>query len=162
HDFDIDALPKAVEGYFGRVTRALPDNRLLRDVLGFIGVSRKNLSLLELSQLTGSSQRAVAAEAIASIRPFLLEIGDSYAFYHERFHDFVVGDLLYEDELRDYHKRLAAWLESSAPKGRDYYWNSLTYHLFHAGEWQALQRIDDQFLAGKLRRFGYGVLEDLE
>jgi hypothetical protein len=161
-DFEIEALPKAVEGYFGRVTRALPDNRLLRDVLGFIGVSRKNLSLLELSQLTGSTQRAVATEAIGSIRPFLLEIDGGYVFYHERFHDFVVGELLYEDELRDYHKRLAAWLEGPAAKGRDYYWNSLTYHLLHAGEVGALDRIDDQFLAGKLRRFGYGVLEDLE
>jgi hypothetical protein len=161
-DFDAEALPKAVEGYFRRATRALPDNRLLRDVLGFIGVSRKNLSLLELSQLTGSTQRALATEAIASIRPFLLDLDGSYAFYHERFHDFVVRDLLYEDELREYHKRLAAWLESPAAKGRDYYWNSLAHHLFHAGEWAALQRIDDQFLAGKLRRFGYGVLEDLE
>jgi hypothetical protein len=161
-DFEVEALPKAVEGYFGRVTRALPDNRLLRDVLGFIGASRKNLSLLELSQLTGSAQREVATEAIASIRLFLLEIDGSYAFYHERFHDFVVGELLYEDELRDYHNRLAAWLESPAAKGRDYYWNSLTYHLCHAGDIGALKRIDDQFLAGKLRRFGYGVLEDLE
>jgi hypothetical protein len=161
-DFDAETLPKGVEGYFGRATRALPDNYLLRDVLGFISVSRKSLSLLELSQLTGSTQRALATEAIAPIQPFLLDLDGSYAFYHERFHDFVVQDLLYEDELREYHKRLAAWLESPAVKGGYYYWNSLAYHRFHAGEWQALQGIDDQFLAGKLRRFGYGVLEDLE
>jgi hypothetical protein len=74
----------------------------------------------------------------------------------------VIRELLYDDELRDYHQRLAAWLEGPAAKGRDYYWNSLTYHLFQGGDAAALERIDDQFLAGKLRRFGYGVLEDLE
>jgi serine phosphatase RsbU (regulator of sigma subunit) len=159
---DADGLPHAVEGYFRHATRALPDNRLLRDVLGFLAVSRKNLSLPELSQLTNATQRSVATTAIASIRPFLLDISGSYAFYHERFYDFVVRDLLYEDELRDYHERVAKWLESPDAKGRDYYWTSLTYHMFKAGDLRALERIDDRFLAEKLRRFGYAVLEDLE
>jgi Stage II sporulation protein E (SpoIIE)/TIR domain len=162
-DFDAETLPEAVDGYFRRATRGLTDNRLLRDVLGLLAVSRKSLSLLELSQITGSPQRSIHLDAIAPITPFLLELDDSYAFYHERFHDFVVRELLYEDELRSYHAQLASWLQGPIGKTRDYYWGSLAYHLFHAGNPQhVLEGIDAQFLAAKLRRFGYGVLEDLE
>jgi serine phosphatase RsbU (regulator of sigma subunit) len=160
--FDLEALPTAVEGYFGRATRAVSHNRLLRDVLGFIGVSRKTLSLLDLSQLTESSQRVLDAEAVGPIRPFLLEVDGGYAFYHERFQDYVVQQLLYQDELLAYHRRMATWLDSPAMKGRDYYWTSLAYHLAETGDTGALERIDDAFLGEKLRRFGYAVLEDLE
>jgi hypothetical protein len=162
-DIETASLPEAAEGYFRRATRRLADKPLLREVLGLLAVSRKSLSLLELSQITGSSQRSVHTDAIKSIRPFLLEIDDGYIFYHERFHDFVVRELLYDDELRGYHAQIARWLQSPLGTSRDYYWTSLAYHLFRAGDTRGLlDHVDAQFLARKLRRFGYGVLEDLE
>jgi hypothetical protein len=162
-DLSPDHLPDAVEGYFRRATRDISAQPLLREVLALIAICRKNLTVRELSEISGASQRAVHLEAIRPIRPFLLELGDTYSFFHERFHDFVVRELLYEDELRGHHRQLANWLSTPAGKALDYYWTSYAHHLFHAGDLAGVhERIDERFLADKLRRFGYAVLEDLE
>ena len=72
-------------------------------------------------------------------------------------------DLFYGDELRDYHRMFVKWLIEPPARSRDYYWSSFAHHLFHAGDVPLLlARLDDAFLAEKLRLFGYGVLEDLE
>ena len=110
-DVDKTQLPAAVEGILPAATRALPDNPRLRQTLGLLAVSRKPLSLLELSQLTGASQRAVDLEGIQPIRQFLTVSRDALAFYHERLHDFVVPELVYGDELREYHSKFVAWNE---------------------------------------------------
>ena len=62
---DTAQLPAAVEGYFRRATRDLPANPLLTRVLGLLAVSRKGLTLRELSELTGASQRAVGSGSAA-------------------------------------------------------------------------------------------------
>jgi hypothetical protein len=159
----LDQLPDAVEGYFRRATRDIAAQPLLRELLALIAICRKNLTVRELSEITGASQRALHLKAIHPIRPFLLQLGDTYSFFHERFHDFILTELLYEDELRGYHRQLADWLSSPEGRARDYYWTSYVHHLFHAGDLGAVQdHIDERFLADKLRRFGYAVLEDLE
>jgi len=158
----LDVLPEAVEGYFRRITRGVTGNPLMRDVLGLLAVSRRDLSLFELAELTGASQRSIHESAVAIIRPFLAVVSGRYSLYHERFHQFVVGELFYRDELRQYHRQIATTLLSTNG-ARDEYWASLAYHLFHAGDANALlETITDQFLVEKLRRFGYAVLEDLE
>jgi hypothetical protein len=43
----------------------------MRDVLGLLAVSRRDLSLFELAELTGASQRSLHESAVAIIRPFL-------------------------------------------------------------------------------------------
>ena len=93
-DLSPDHLPDAVEGYFRRATRDISAQPLLRELLALIAICRKNLTVRELSEISGASQRAVHLEAIRPIRPFLLELGDTYSFFHERFHDFVVREVL--------------------------------------------------------------------
>ena len=66
-EFRCSSLPGAVDGYFRRATRGLADSPALRDVLGLLAVSRKSLSLLELSQITGFSQRQNRQEAVRPI-----------------------------------------------------------------------------------------------
>ena len=74
-----------------------------------LAASRKSLSLLELGQIFAVPQRRTFAEAIQPVRAFLRH-AEGGIFYHERFDQFVTRDLLYADELRDAHVRLAAWL----------------------------------------------------
>ena len=58
---------------------------------------------------------------------------------------------------------LADWLGRPASRNTDYRWQSLAHHLFEAGRHDELLRaIDPTFLEEKARRFGYGVLEDVE
>jgi hypothetical protein len=161
---DINALPAAVEGYYRRATRRHVDDPTTRDILGPLAVCRQPLSLSELSEIIGVSQRAIHNSAIMPLRPFLIEEDRRFGFYHERFHDYVVRELLFEDELRSAHARIAEWLSNRArAEHDDYYWTSLTHHLFHSGHTtRVIERVDAPFLAAKLQRFGYGVLEDLE
>jgi hypothetical protein len=161
--FDPFELPAAVEGYFRRATREATEAGLLRDVLGLIAVSRKNLSLAELSELTGVPQRRVHTESIRPVRQFLLENGYRYAFYHQRFHDFVVRDVLFDDELRHYHATMAAWLDRDQLEDSTYRWSALAYHIYMSGDRERLLKtVDTSFLSTKLRRTGYAVLEDVE
>ena len=161
-NFDADTLPEVVEGYFRRATREAAASPLLRDALGFLAVSRQGLSLAELGQITGEKQRSIREQAIEPIRPFLRETDDGFVFYHERFHHFVLRELLFEDELPGYHGRLANWL-LGVGRSSDQYWTSLAYHLHESADpLRMVTHIDEEFLTGKLRRAGYGVLEDLE
>jgi hypothetical protein len=163
--FDLRNLPAGIEGFFNRATSGLRDSSdpVLRDVLGLLAVTRKSLSLRELSQITGVRQRQVYDRAIRPIRQFLLQTGDCYGFYHASFHEFVTRELLYGDELPDYHGRLALWLLRPESRASDYCWSSLTHHLFASGNHPGLLRcIDDAFLKEKMRRYGYAVLEDIE
>jgi hypothetical protein len=131
-------------------------------VLGLLAVARKPLSLRELSQITGVRQRELH-DGIGAVRPFLAELDGGYALYHARFHDYVMRELLYADEIPDLHRKIAQWLGRAESRDFDYRWQSLTYHLHAAGEYDALHAtVDAAFLAGKLRRAGYGVLEDVE
>jgi hypothetical protein len=162
--FDLRELPAGIEGFFRRATGALHDSPspLLREVLGLLAAVRKPLTLRELSQITSARQREVYDRAVRPIRQFLLEVHDGYSFYHARFHDFVTHELLYEDERRDYHRKLARWLESAASRANDYHWTSLAYHLFEAGERdKLLQLVDRAFLEEKARRHAYAIIEDI-
>lgn len=169
--FDARRLPPAVEGFFARATAGLRDggpgggpNPVLRDVLGLLAAARKPLTLRELAQATGLRQRQVFEQGVRPVRPFLVEGDDGgYAFYHARFHDYVTADVLYEDELPEYHRRLADWLRRPDAAGNDYRLLSLAHHLAAAGDRAALAAaVDGPFLAEKVRRFGYAVLEDVD
>jgi hypothetical protein len=121
------------------------------------------LSVAELGQIMGNSQRDTDEQGVGPIRQFLLEVDGSYTFYHARFHEFVTRTILYEDESRKAHRRIADWLQLPANRTHEYRWASLAYHLFESGSFDELvQLIDEPFLAEKARRVGYAVLEDVE
>ncbi len=163
--FDLRDLPAAIEGFFQRAIGDLHEtgNRLRRDVLGLLSAVRKPLAIRELSQITGERQRAVDEKGIQPIRQFLFQSQDRFSFYHARFGDFVTHELLYEDELPDYHRLIADWLQRPENRTLEYRWTSLAYHLFEAGDRSNfLTAIDEGFLREKVQRFGYAVLEDIE
>lgn len=161
--FNLAELPAEIDGFFRRATSTVDQNPVLRDGLGFIAVARQPLSLRALAQITGASQREIHEHAIRPIRHFLIELNGSYGLYHARFQEFVRRELLYGDELAQYHRRLAEWLQQPASRASDYRWGSLAHHLFEAGDRMNLkQLIDREFLVAKLQRFGYAVLEDVE
>jgi serine phosphatase RsbU (regulator of sigma subunit) len=163
--FDLRDLPAGIEGFFERAVGNLRagSNALRLTVLGLLTVARKPLSLPELSQITGVKQRQLDDHGIRPIQQFLFELGGGYCFYHARFRDFVTRALLYEDELPDFHALLAGWLSKPDNHGLDYRWSSLAYHLYEAHDRPGLRSaIDEGFLAEKVRRQGYAVLEDVE
>jgi stage II sporulation SpoE-like protein len=163
--YDLRDLPAGIDGFFRRATAGLRDSPggLLRDVLGLLAAARKPLSLRELAEVTGQRQRPVHEQGVGPVRQFLLELDGSYTFYHARFHEFVTRELLYEDELADYHRLLAGWLQRPHSRAYDYRWTSLAYHLGAAGDRDGLlAAVDRTFLAEKVRRCGYAVLEDVE
>jgi serine phosphatase RsbU (regulator of sigma subunit) len=117
----------------------------------------------ELSKLTAAKMRDVDEQAIRPIQQFLFKVDGGYCFYHARFRDFVTRKLLYDDELPHFHRLLADWLKQPNNDNLDYRWTSLAYHLYEAGDHSGLrQAIDERFLAEKVRRCGYAVLEDVE
>jgi serine phosphatase RsbU (regulator of sigma subunit)/tRNA A-37 threonylcarbamoyl transferase component Bud32 len=163
--YPLHNLPTSVDGFFRRSTATLRDghNDTLRDTLGLLCTARKSLSVRELSAITGIRQRQIADEGIHPIREFLIDTEGGYAFYHARFHEFVTRELIYEDERRDYHRRLVAWLQRPESRSSDYRWSSLAFHLFATGSRRELiDAIDKDFLAEKWRRCGYAVFEDIE
>src|SRR5207302_751115 len=65
--------------------------------------------------------------------------------------------------LPDYHSLLAGWLQRPENRSLDYRWTSLAHHLYECRDRAGLMgAIAPAFLAEKVRRFGYAVLEDLE
>ncbi len=163
--FDPADLPSTTEGFFRRATAHLREggNEILRSVLGLLAVARRPMTAPELQQITGASLRDLDQNGILPVRHFLLEADGSYSFYHASFHDFVARKLLYQDELRAFHAKLAAWLERSENHAMEYRWTSLAYHLFESGDRAHLiASISLAFLADKGRRLGYAVLEDIE
>jgi len=163
-DYDLATLPATIEGFFRSATSGLNGgNVILRDVLGLLSAARTSLSVRDLSKIIGCQLREVSEQGIRPIRQFLLEVDDSYTFYHSRFHEFVVRTILYEDEFPKIHSKLANWLQLPENSARDYRWSSLAYHLFESGQHgQLLKTINEQFLADKASRLGYAVLEDIE
>ncbi len=162
--YDLQTLPAGIEGFFRRAIASLDlGNAILGGVLGLLSVARIPLSVAQLSQIIGNSQRDTGEQGIGPIRQFLLEIDGAYTLYHARFHEFVTRTILYEDESRKAHRRIADWLQLPANRTHEYRWASLTYHLFESGSFEELVKlIDGPFLEEKARRFGYGVLEDIE
>jgi hypothetical protein len=162
--YDLRTLPATIEGFFKSATASLElGNSVLGGVLGLLSVARTPLTVTELSQILNKTQRDTYEQGISPIRQFLLEIDDSYTFYHARFHEFVTKTILYQDELRKSHRNLADWLQRSANRASAYRYSSLAYHLFESGNFEELIKlIDEHFLAEKARRFGYAVLEDIE
>jgi len=162
--YDLQTLPAGIEGFYRGATASLGlGNILLGGILGLLSVARTPLSVAQLSQIMGNSQRDTDQQGIGPIRQFLLEIDDSYTFYHARFHEFVTRTILYEDESRKAHRRIADWLELPANRTLEYRWASLTYHLFESESFEELIKVIDQrFLEEKARRFSYAVLEDIE
>lgn len=163
--FDLDRLPPAVEGIFASSLEIMnqDDGSLARQVLGLLTVARKPLSLGDLCEITGQRQRQVDERAVKPIRQFLHEWKTGFSFYHSRFRDFLLKEILYEDEVADCHRLIADWLCGPMGRSRDYRWTSLAFHLFNAGERSRLtSTIDTTFLRQKLDRHGYDVLEDIE
>jgi|HubBroStandDraft_6_1064221.scaffolds.fasta_scaffold01011_4 hypothetical protein len=164
-NFNLHDLPSTLEGFFRRATTHLRKvkNEKLREVIGLLAVTRKPLSLRELHQIIGATQRETYEEGILPVRSFLLEMDGAYSFYHAWFHEFVTRKLLYEDELRESHRKLGEWLQGGESRTFDYRWASLAYHLFQSGDHgRLIEVINTEFLAEKVRRFGYAVLEDVE
>ena len=162
--YNLQTLPTAIEGFFRTSTASIGlGNAVLGDVLGLLSVARMPLSLTQLSKIAGNQQRDTHEFGIRPIRQFLLERDGYYTFYHARFHEFVTKTILYEDEIRKSHYRMADWLQRPENKTVEYRAESLAYHLFEAGDCERLiSAIDEQFLAEKVQRLGYGVLEDIE
>jgi len=162
--FNLMDLPAGIEGFFRNSTASLRvGNAVLSKVLGLLSTSRKPLSVPELSRITGSLQRDIVELGIHPVRQFLLEIDGGFTFYHARFHEFVTGTILYEDEIRECHRKIAAWLQNPDLRFGEDRLNSLAWHLFESGNHEELIRtIDEEFLAEKVRRLGYAVLEDIE
>ena len=162
--YDLQALPAGIEGFFRSSTASLAlGNVTLGGVLGLLAVARTPLSVGQMSQIIGTSHRDIETQGIGPIRQFLLKIDGCYTFYHARFHDFVTKTMLYEDELRKSHGRIADWLRLPTNRENEYRWASLAYHLFESRSFDELVKlIDEQFLVEKAHRFGYAVLEDIE
>jgi len=163
--FNLSTLPAGIEGFFREATALLrrDSNALGRDVLGLLTVARKPLSARELGQITNRRHREIDLTGVAPVRQFLFEENDGYSFYHAKFRDFVSRELLYPDELPEYHRMLAAWLSKRENRHTDYRWLSLAHHLFEGGDTAELRKtVDAAFLEEKARRFGYAVLEDVE
>jgi hypothetical protein len=162
--YDLQTLPAGIEGFFRSSTASLGlGNAILGGILGLLSAARTPLSVTQLSQIMGNSQRDTYEHGIRPVRQFLLEIDESYTFYHARFHEFVTRTILYEDELRKSHRRIADWLQLPPNRSHEYRWASLAYHLFESGSFDELIKlIDERFLAEKAHRFGYAVLEDIE
>jgi serine phosphatase RsbU (regulator of sigma subunit) len=164
-NFDLRDLPAGIEGFFQRSVDGFraSSNHLRRDVLGLLTVARKPLSLRELCEITGARQREVAEQAIQPISQFLLQVSESYCFYHARFREFVMRQVFYEGEIQDCHRLIAAWLQKPGSQTKDYYWDSLAFHIFYGGDRGGLvAQIDSQYLREKVLRCGYAVLEDIE
>ncbi len=164
-NFPLAELPPSVEGFFRHSTDRVfrGGDSLGRDVLGLLAVAREPLSDRELGLITGRPTREIRARGIAPIRQFLYVADDGYAFYHARFRDFVFRDALSAGELPGYHRMIAEWLGKPASRELDYRWEALAHHLSEAGDRDGLLKaIDRTFLEAKVRRFGYGVLEDIE
>lgn len=162
--FDLTKLPTSIEGFYRAATRSLAaGNTLLSNTLGLLSVARKTLSLRDLSQITGATQRAIDETAIRPILPFLLDGEEGYGFYHASFHQFVRRALLYEDEIREAHRRIAEWLEQPGNPASSYRYHSLAHHLYEAGAQQRLvDVVDETFLTKAVRLLGYSALESLE
>jgi hypothetical protein len=138
-------------------------NPLLGQILGLFSVARMPLSIKELTAITGKQQRETQEEGIRPILPFLVETDSSFTFYHAKFHEFVTRRLLYDEEIRESHRRIADWLLRPENSTHGYRWASLAHHLFASGNReQLIQTIDEHFLVEKVRRLGYAVLEDVE
>jgi hypothetical protein len=162
--YDLRILPDTVEGFFRNAMNGLrAGNTILGETLGCLSVARTSLSAQELSHITGHPQRQVDEQGIRPIRQFLFEVDGHFSLYHTRFHEFVIQSVLYEEELRDSHRKIAEWLDRPENRDNEYRWASLAHHLFESGSREQLTRtINDRFLAEKLRRLGYAVLEDVE
>jgi hypothetical protein len=161
--YPMNALPASIDGFFRNATAGLTAGKpVLGDVLALLSVARMPLSVRDLSALTGIGQRDVNEGGIQPVLSFLLDLGGRYTFYHARFHEFIARTL-YEEELVKAHQRFVDWLERPENRAHSYRSNSLAFHLFHAGDGERLERlVNEAFLAGKVRRSGYAVLEDLE
>lgn len=162
--YDLRLIPRSIEGFFRNATTGIGSaNAVLKDVLSVLCVSRTPLSLLQLGEIMDKTQREVFDLGIRPIRQFLIQLDGQYTFYHSRFHEFVMRTIVYEDELKVAHSKVANWLQRSENRRLEYRLESLAYHIFEAGNKGSLMRvIDRQFLAEKVRRLGYAVLEDVE
>jgi hypothetical protein len=160
---ELSELPAALDDYYRRATGRLPDTSVLRDVLGVLAVSRRSLSSSELAQITGRVEREIRTAGVSVIREFLRESPEGVSFYHQHFHDFVTRELMFADELRHYHLRVADWLQRPERAAHEYRWTSLAHHLYQSRNRERLwSDINASFLSDKIRRFGYAVLDDIE
>ena len=162
--YDLQALPDQIEGVFRNGLGGLSaSNPVLGKLLALFSTARAPLSLQTAASILDFSQRETYDLGIRPIRQFILELDGRFTFYHARFHEFVSKNVLYEDEIRQSHRRIADWLQRPENRDNEMRWNSLAYHLFAAGNHQALlSAIDEKFLGAKVRRSGYAVLEDVE
>lgn len=163
-NFQIEHMPQTVKGFYQRATESISksDEDELFSVVALLAVARKPLSLGELAEITGLRQRKLMELGIKPIRQFLTENEEGYRFYHAQFHEYVVSELVFEDERVMAHDRLADWLVKMK-SGSDYFYDGLAYHLFHANRQDDLSGLlDATFLQTKLERRGFQVLEDID
>jgi serine phosphatase RsbU (regulator of sigma subunit) len=162
--YNLQSLPPSIEDFFGRATSSLGEgNAILRDVLSLLSAARISLSVSQLSEIMHTPQRDVFEQGVRPIRPYLFEIDGGYLFYHSRFQEYLLRTVLFQDELRASHRKIAQWLQRAPVSSREYRLSSLTYHLFESGENKTLiETIDEHYLDEKVRRLGYAVLEDVE
>ena len=160
--FDPSQMPERVEGYLRKAMARIPTTAIARDFIGFLATARMGLTTRQLAALMEVSERQVVEMGVNLLRQFLRLIGGRFGFYHQAFHRFATTEVLFADELREYHARIARWLRN-AQANEEYRWSSLAYHLGAANDDEGLAAyITPAFLKEKANRLGYAVLEDLE
>jgi serine phosphatase RsbU (regulator of sigma subunit) len=156
-------LPSDIEGFYRQDTESAIVEIEFRDMLGVLAVTRRPLRSHDIAAITGHPQRVIKERCLKPLRHLLREIDEGFSFYHRHFHEFVTREVLYIDELREYHGKIASWLSSKPSPSRDAFLESLAHHLSEAGHPEELaSRITGDFLKEKIARFGYAVLEDIE
>lgn len=163
--FDISDLPSTLEDFFRRTTRFIsePGGANARKVLAILSTAYEPLCVVEMQHITGLSERDVHEEFVYALRPFLSEVRGAYRLYHRSFLEFFTQKLLFREEIAKAHAAIADWLMRFPDEDSEYRWRFLSHHLVEAEMYAALEEVVSlRFLEEKSRRYGYGVLDDIE
>src|SRR5262249_37326313 len=143
-DYPLDSLPPTIEGFFKQSLGGVrEDNPVLGKILGILAVARNPLSLAALSAISGMTLPDTREQGVRPIRQFLTEIDDSFTFLHAKFHEFVTQTILFDEEVRQAHGRMADWLVGDKSSKKDRL-ESLAYHLFESGRFKELINVIDE------------------
>jgi hypothetical protein len=160
--FDANELPDAVDEYYRRVLRRLPDLETALAVAQLLAVARGPLALRSLSEISGLPMPDVERVVLA-LEPVLAQSDAGVSLYHQTFTDFLGTKYLDVARRREAHSAIARWLKRNDSPRSSEAWQSLAYHLYNAGDSVEFYKvITEEFLAAKAVRFGFAVLEDVE
>lgn len=176
---DLNCLSSGLSVFYRECfSRKLPDLARYaaceQPLLAALAVARGPLPFELLTQIA-NQPATVVHQSLLHLRSLLRTFGEgsraAYALFHKSLQDW----LLDRDQAAEYwcdpaaaHQSLARalldqWRERGERTTWDYLWSALAFHLFHAGDVEALAgAVNEHFLSAKLRRWGYAVLDDVE